>query len=365
MREVDSDDGYLLIEDESTIDDLIDAGVGERWHQEPTKQLVMVCKLKCNSGYKAMGDRTASCVLRTNEWYGGFDNAWCEEEEMDEGDFGKCYLPSAVNNGKLKCCAHIGDSSRSVAPSESDYLEVGERTKLVDLINKGKHKKPKPHQTAYLVCNLTCASGFEAQLDNISKCNAKTGKWENPVDKCVSTWRPKCEMPAAVPGGELWKCTTQLTDPYSEDRSEFEGIDEDFVEVTEGFTVEDLVERKKNHKNKYVSEPELMYMLVCNISCMDKHNIYGYETIKCDLDKGFWNKPTPQCIPQPTKPPKTKAPTTKPPKTTPEQEWHPLKHNKCKPPKPPAVGHWSCKTQMLSDDRSESFESAVDHEGKV
>ena len=79
------DEGYLLIEDESTIDDLLEAGVGERWHQEPTKQLVMVCKLKCNSGYKAMGDRTASCVLRTNEWYGGFDNAWCEEEEMDEG----------------------------------------------------------------------------------------------------------------------------------------------------------------------------------------------------------------------------------------------------------------------------------------
>ena len=137
---------------------------------------------------------------------------------QNQGDFGKCDLPSAVNNGKLKCCAHIGDGSRSgeFTPSESDYLEVGERTKLVDLINKGKHKKPKPHQTAYLVCNLSCASGFEAQLDNVSKCNAKTGQWENPVDKCVSTWRPKCEMPAAVPGGELWKCTTQLTDPYSE-----------------------------------------------------------------------------------------------------------------------------------------------------
>ena len=94
------------------------------------------------------------------------------------------------------------------------------------------------------------------------------------------------------------------------------------------------------------------------------------KTIKCDLDKGFWNKPTPQCIPHPTKPPKTKPPKTttkpktKPPKTEGE-EWHPLNHNKCKPPKPPAVGHWSGKTQMISDDRSESFEGTVDHEGNV
>lgn len=83
----------------------------------------------------------------------------------DKGDFGKCDLPPAVNNGKLKCCAHVSDGSRGgdFTPPESGYLEVGERTNLIDLINKGKHKKPKPHQTAYLVCNLSCASGFEAQ----------------------------------------------------------------------------------------------------------------------------------------------------------------------------------------------------------
>ena len=96
---------------------------------------------------------------------------------------------------------------------------------------------------------------------------------------------------------------------------------------------------------------------------------YSVKTIKCDLDKGFWNKPTPQCIPAPTKPPKTKPPKTTskpkpPPKPTPSV-WNPMKHNKCKPPKPPVVGHWVCKTQMINHDRSESFESSIDHEGLV
>jgi len=34
---------------------MAESGVAERWHQEPKKQLVMVCRLDCDKGYSAAG----------------------------------------------------------------------------------------------------------------------------------------------------------------------------------------------------------------------------------------------------------------------------------------------------------------------
>ena len=61
-------------------------------------------------------------------------------------------------------------------------------------------------------------------------------------------------------------------------RKRREGDEEqDFIEITDGMTIEDIVERKHAHKEIYVQKPELEYMLVCTLYCMDKHNIYGYQ----------------------------------------------------------------------------------------
>ena len=50
------DEGYTVITEKSTISALMDeSGVAERWHQEPKKQLVMVCRLDCDKGYSAAG----------------------------------------------------------------------------------------------------------------------------------------------------------------------------------------------------------------------------------------------------------------------------------------------------------------------
>ena len=50
------DEGYTVITEKSTISELMtDSGVAERWHQEPKKQLVMVCRLDCDKGYSAAG----------------------------------------------------------------------------------------------------------------------------------------------------------------------------------------------------------------------------------------------------------------------------------------------------------------------
>ena len=50
------DVGYTVITEESTISALMnESGVAERWHQEPKKQLVMVCRLDCDKGYSAAG----------------------------------------------------------------------------------------------------------------------------------------------------------------------------------------------------------------------------------------------------------------------------------------------------------------------
>ena len=50
------DEGYTVITEQSTISGLMaESGVAERWHQEPKKQLVMVCRLDCDKGYSAAG----------------------------------------------------------------------------------------------------------------------------------------------------------------------------------------------------------------------------------------------------------------------------------------------------------------------
>ena len=50
------DEGYTVITEKSTITELMaESGVAERWHQEPKKQLVMVCRLDCDKGYSAAG----------------------------------------------------------------------------------------------------------------------------------------------------------------------------------------------------------------------------------------------------------------------------------------------------------------------
>ena len=86
-------------------------------------------------------------------------------------------------------------------------------------------------------------------------------------------------------------------------------------------------------------------MLVCQLTCNSQHRPHGHDVIKCNLDTGFWNKPTPECIPN-----------------TPVDPWDPYKHGKCKVPKSHGVGTWSCKTKMYSHDRTDEFED--DGEGK-
>ena len=87
-------------------------------------------------------------------------------------------------------------------------------------------------------------------------------------------------------------------------------------------------------------------MLVCQLTCNSLHKPHGHDVIKCNLDTGFWNKPTPECIPN-----------------TPVDPWDPYKHGKCKVPKSHGVGTWSCKTKMYSHDRTDEFED--DGEGKL
>ena len=86
-------------------------------------------------------------------------------------------------------------------------------------------------------------------------------------------------------------------------------------------------------------------MLVCQLTCNSQHRPHGHDVIKCNLDTGFWNKPTPECIPN-----------------TPVDPWDPYKHGKCKVPKTHGPGTWSCKTKMYSHDRTDEFED--DGEGK-
>ena len=86
-------------------------------------------------------------------------------------------------------------------------------------------------------------------------------------------------------------------------------------------------------------------MLVCQLTCNSQHRPHGHDVIKCNLDTGFWNKPTPECI-----------------ANTPVDPWDPYKHGKCKVPKSHGVGTWSCKTKMYTHDRTDEFED--DGEGK-
>merc|ERR1712156_356769 len=104
-------------------------------------------------------------------------------------------------------------------------------------------------------------------------------------------------------------------------------------------TTADLVSRNVGMTERWYAEPELEYMLVCQLTCNSLHKPHGHDVIKCNLDTGFWNKPTPECIPN-----------------TPVDPWDPYKHGKCKVPKSHGKGTWSCKTKMYSHDRTDEFE---------
>ena len=106
--------------------------------------------------------KKASCVLKTNKWYGDFDG-YCKKNPEPN----KCVVPTKASNGDWYCTYDMlhDDRSENEQIPEDEFLAMGDGITLDDV---DRHKKKKKQNydchhcgVKHLVCVLRCNNKYE------------------------------------------------------------------------------------------------------------------------------------------------------------------------------------------------------------
>jgi len=316
-----------------------------RWKSTKGKEPYVICKLKCHDGYELEGAKLAKCEMESGSWTQQASGEchpipWTPEES-------ECELPKKINkklqNGHWSCKTKLSNDYRG----ESDYDTTGQviitdETQWADLLDdneSGEWRKEKnKDKEMVMCCTLNCDTGYKPNGSDTANCAMKSNTWYGNFDSiCVADWQPKCAVPDLVYGGS-WSCNTMLVDP-TQRKPDLPKM----VKIEDGMSTQDLINRNPGQAERWHQQPQLEWMLVCQLWCSTNYQVVGNNVVKCDLDTGLWTSSMPTCEAErlvvdtssnkPSSPAAQSSKPTKPPKKAKKDK----KQKKVKTPKDPAA----------------------------